>query len=149
MDIHGDTQFSQRVRMHIVQYIEAKAHRKVAINLLCLACAYLLNIKVDELFVCEGCEENQGNQLGHDCVMLSSNDKRDIHFDSALELVQEMDMNEKWRDLLISSSIPSDIIRNMMQEISLQGIDYVKRRYATKIRKFANKIDQTEVTLFH
>ena len=97
MDVLSDVPFSKRVEMHIVESIERKYQRKAIIDLLCLACAYLVNIKVDELFVCSGCEEGQGNQLGHDCVMLSSIDKKDIHFHTALNSIKDVDINVKYK----------------------------------------------------
>ena len=83
MDIEREISFSRRVQNYMRQAIEEKHLEKIVIDLLCLAYANLINVKVRELFVCSGCEEGQSNQLGHDCIMLSSNEIKDIYFQEA------------------------------------------------------------------
>ena len=148
MDIGREVSLSRRVQIHICKTIEEKAQKKVVINLLCLAYAYLVNVKVEELFICSGCEEGQNNQLGHDCVMLSSNERRDIYFEEALSTIKQTDVEDRWRYFLIQSSVPTDIIQKLMQNPSLRNEEYVKEKYAHRIRKFSDKIDKTEITLF-
>ena len=116
--------------------------------MLCLAYANLINVKFRELFVCSGCEEGQSNQLGHDCVMLSSNEIKDIYFQEALMSIKQNEVEERWRDLVIHSSAPTDIIQRTIQDPMLRNEEYVKEKYARRIKKFANKIDKTKVTLF-
>ena len=148
MDIEREINFSRRVQNHIRQSIEEKHLIKIVIDLLCLSYAYLVNVKVEELFVCSGCEEGQNNQLGHDCVMLSSNEKRDIHFQEALRSIKQIEIEDRWREFVIHSSVPTDIIHRTIQDPNLRNEEYVKERYAHRIRKFADKIDKTEITLF-
>lgn len=148
MDIEKEISFSRRVQNYIRLSIEEKHLEKIVIDLLCLAYAYLINVKVEELFVCSGCEEGQNNQLGHDCIMLSSDDRRNIHFEEALQSIKQIEIEERWRDLVIHSSLPTYIIQRTMQDPMLRNEEYVKEKYVHRIRKFANKIDKTEVTLF-
>jgi len=140
--------FDKKRELYMRDRIEEKGFVKIAKNMLCLAYAYAVKSEIAELFTCAGCEENQGNQLGHDCVMLSTDDIIVLYFDEALKRVNHDDLVKVWREFVIRSSIPPLILQNTMQDQKLHREAYVKEKYAEKIKKFVKKIDDEYQNLF-
>lgn len=128
--------------------IEEKCFIKMAINMLCLAYAYSVKSEIAELFICSGCEENQGNQLGHDCCMLSSDDILTLYFDEALKRANHLDTVQMWQEFTVCSSIPPVILQDVMQNQHLRSEEYVKTNYANAIKTFVKKIDKADTNLF-
>lgn len=138
----------KRVQSYLLDQVEEKTYWKLLKNLLCLAYAYAVKTKVTELFVCSGCEEGQGNQLGHDCVMLSGEDIIDMHFDEALTLVNHIDIEMTWREFVMRSCIPSRLLHRLMQDECLREETHIKMQYCKKIKKYVHKFSDITSSIF-
>lgn len=72
------------------------------------------------LFVCSGCIENQANQLGHVCVMLSSSEEalNSQLFGRGTDLAQVFD---------IQSCVPSLVLQRYMEDEQVCNEEYIKQ----------------------
>lgn len=136
----------QRIRSYTRELVEDRAYVKIIRDLLCFSYAFIVETKISELFVCSGCEENQANQLGHACLMLTDSERIDIYFERALETVNHLDAETLWRELLIQSCIPSLTLNRLINDETLMhDEEYVKNNFARKIKKCSKKIKQSRV----
>lgn len=139
----------RRVEFLIKERIEEKAYSKIVKEILCLAYAYVVKKKMLTItFPCLGCEENQPNQLAHDCVMLTSEEILDINLEKAMNDVCHANVMLLWRDIAIRSCVPPLALHNIMQDTKLRSVDYVKNNYILKIKKYLNKIEDAELKAF-
>lgn len=116
--------------------------------MLCLA--YVYNVKKEMLttsFTCLGCEENQPNQLEHDCNVIKWGISY-INFEKALNEVCHENVVLMWRYIVIRSCVPPLALHNIMKGDKLRSVKYVKNNYILKIRKYLNKTEEAELKAF-
>lgn len=116
--------------------IEERSNKRVVKDLLCLAYAYAVKPKISELFVCSGCEEGYGNQLGHDCVMLTMEHKIERHFNEALASVDINVVEQIWYEFIPQSS--ARLFDDIMC-IEDYHVD-TKTKYIKKIKSYVNRL---------
>lgn len=138
----------QRLRSYSRELVEERAYKIIVKDLLCLAYAIAIEPIVTDLFVCVGCLESQGNQEAHACVMLTPNDRIDIHFEEALNKVNHSDAEQIWREFLMRSCVPSLTLHRLMNEEHLRSEDYVKANFARKIKRYVKKIGERRLEIY-
>ena len=109
-----------RITNLVKTQIEEKAFQTIARNLMCLAYAKHVKINIDNSFECNGCKEGQGNQEGHDCVMLTANEKVDALFDSTLKELSHAEVEIAWRQLMIESCVPTSLFHIFLTMYTLE-----------------------------
>ena len=125
--------------------IEEKTFRTIARNLMCLAYAKHIKTITDNTFECSGCIEEQNNQEGHDCVMLTVSEKIDKNFDSVLKDVSHAQAETTWRELMIESCVPTSLFHIFSDDINFRDESYMKNEMYQKIKKYTHKIANTSL----